>query len=113
MSAQVEAIIDERFRGKGAKKQHEYLIHWRGYKASLSSWEPAESIEDESLISAFHADGAAKSETKVVSVASEVVSINAQERVVESLAMSTPLGGKAQALIQRTPSVRTAVQDYA
>ena len=49
----VDSILKERFIGKGKKAATEYLVQWRGYKASRATWETKESILDESLIAQF------------------------------------------------------------
>ena len=40
----VEAVLDERVKGKGRNKRHELLIRWEGYSPTEDSWEPTENL---------------------------------------------------------------------
>lgn len=46
----VEAIIGHRMNDQG---NTEYLVHWFGYPIDESTWEPASSFDDPSVISAY------------------------------------------------------------
>ena len=50
----VDKILMRRSVGKGKTKKEQYLVQWRGYKASRATWESPDSI-DEGPISAFNA----------------------------------------------------------
>ena len=47
---EVEKVVDQR-KAKGGKK--EYLIRWKGCKASEDTWEPEDGINCPDLIAAF------------------------------------------------------------
>lgn len=47
---EVEKVVNQR-KGKGGKK--EYLIRWKGCKASEDTWEPEDGISCPELIAAF------------------------------------------------------------
>eukprot|EP00965_Chrysotila_dentata_P199987 6179713-Pleurochrysis_carterae.AAC.2 len=53
----VHRILDER---EGSDGSHEFLIKWKGYKASQNTWEPEANILNKKLIARFRADRAEK-----------------------------------------------------
>ena len=42
---ELEAITDKRVLGRGRWKRIEYLLKWKGYPASESSWEPVQNLD--------------------------------------------------------------------
>lgn len=53
----VEAVVDARKKGKSM----EYLIKWKDYDASQSTWEPAKNVSD-ALIRQCHGESSTTSD---------------------------------------------------
>ena len=49
---EIEAILDERRKGRGRKLQ--YLIKWKGFPSSENEWVAKEDMHADELINQFH-----------------------------------------------------------
>ena len=124
----VEAIVGDRTSGKGKKRMHEYLLRWRGYKASRQTWESVEAIEDRSLIESFRASAQPQAVPKAapaqiseagtlkatleatIEAANAMVKEEKQSRVIlDGPGLATP--SVPRRLQSAAPSVRQRVQD--